>query len=502
MKDLTAFYRPGPGRRSGRVRDYKLGQKLWFSIFAFVGIVTIVITQNPIPVVLIVIALVGAWSFDSGVGYQLPSVWLERRRAKHRKGRLGGTEEEPAVFSKRPQDFFGQIGTMYDDRDDTDTVYFECQGFAPANEDPVDRFNADEALAGVIRRAIAQTTFNIDYGFTVGSRPQHPYKWAGRVQQRYDHPNAVRTAEGMPPEFAERTLDEWIQDAQNRGLEAARAFRMTNQEKVFQDIAHNGKRFYRTIYIKVRRPSNWKKFLEKPEQFTPADFRDSPLARVLNVIRQGLTDTGFIGVRMETYDQIRERIWNGYNSLKDHEAAAKGKPLYYDPRTSPWPQERVEQHGDYLQTDDTFHAVIKLTHFHREEYLPDGLDDLLVGHPDYVIVTTHASTTSAKWDRFYLREIRIFNYTRQQSRNALPEQADLDQAARDAQRINELYRSGSKGVRLNYTVLVSASSLEELRFSLDREKAKLREPDIDNYVVKGPQLAREVEAALFGGTAG
>lgn len=524
-EDLRPYYVDTPGARRGKMfRDAGTFEIIWMLTAFLVACISGAVH-------LLIPALVGVALFalaipsEDGPLFVLPLIrarglWIGLHDNVvveiDEHGNIIGGGMPSVLDSLFIDNFLDEFATVYNQRDNTDTVYFSVQGWRHANAGIPQRAAAQAQIAAAFKAAIAQTGENIAYGMINGNRQFDPTQWANDLQVRYLHSD-IQKPEAM--DEGDRRAKDDLDDVFKRMVTKKRA------------------KWLSLIAVTVPRPESWADLIENPEAFNRDQLRRSSLYHVLVALQRGLQSAGFVGVKALRKESLFRYLYGAWNvHYLTAETLAKGEVSGYyrvpdvDPEQLPVTEEdgslaHVEQpfprlirvvrsgrtglHGRSYDTlvmeEGSYHFVVVVKNFRRSRGLPGSMQPLTVGETPqaWQLHTQNCNTASRRLDQFLLRRRRnVFVAWFSNHRGIgtqYEEQEDLDRVASEKAAIDRIYVSGSKPVRSDHRFLGSAASLEELNEVYDNLEATLRQEDVTYYRVTGrARLAPAFLLAILG----
>jgi hypothetical protein len=361
----------------------------------------------------------------------------------------------------------------------------------------MDRHLAELRLGSVLKTVIAQIDGDVTFGFQQSRRPHDALDWWDRTDEHF---------------LKEHDPEDPV-DVRQRELLG----------NVFARIQDGSPRYTQCFTIAVPRPKEWRNIAKDPGAFeVEKKLQYSPLKRALDALIEGLQTNGYSDVRLQTGEELRLhdfRQWNvtyleqekdrllrtlrgeddpgGYR-LDDRPRGSNGKPIS-------WPLFiKVDPERNLVQTEKGHHRILMVDRHNRSKVLPGGLDKLFLDHRlhEWVCVSTSVTTVSKSLEYLLLEQRRnikqaIIRYRFKGGR--IEDEKSRDEAMEDAEKVDSLYRSGSRPIRRQTAIIISASSPERVDEVELAVKAVLRNLQIDTKVLHGrARMVRMFLKAIIG----
>lgn len=440
-------------RASRFFRDMTPPYAIWFFGWLIPAFVALTANSLVMMVLFIFFGWIGANRFRFGPGLTYPVSWIKGMNIWLKKNRVYTGKKQ--AINLEPTDFMGVIGTLYAPATNDDTVYLRIDGWRNINDDVFARKAANDRVLAVYRNVISQLSGDIRLSQLVRSRPADLREYGEDISE-----NILRN------QVATATTGN---DAVIRNL----------LEKKFQQEAKKREKFDGVYALTVGRPSSWRKIARDPASFTVSNLQRSPLMYVLETMRDGLTQQGFVGVNQFTFDDVCSFVYRSWNL----------GPKNYTPGTNPWPDSIVvDNRNCLLITDGYCHRVLVVTRYARPRVLSNGFVDLQCHNARWVGMTTCASTKAKGAEKFLLKQGRdtVEAFSRQYYKGGkIEDRESRDRRQAIADRVDNLYLSGSKPIRQNRYFLISGNSVEEVDEAERQLMIKLRRREIKAVRVHG-----------------
>ncbi|MCA9325818.1 hypothetical protein KDA23_07235 [Candidatus Saccharibacteria bacterium] len=479
LQEPGVVYTHLPARREARpIRDASPGQILWLLCTGLPAVAMLVIHWYVYGLGLLVISGVGYWPWFWGPGYYYPLDWFDGFRIKlHKNTVYSGVESSGRrrrrnriVIDLRIDDFFSVLGTVYNAKRHTDTIWFKVKGWRHANDDVEDMFAALQRLNDVIKQVIAVVGGDISYQFLNNQRPWDSIPMHEDLDEKFLHEDVVA---------ADPDKEDTV-DARGQAL----------IDKVFDVVSVRGADPLACFMLTVKRPHSWRKFDNAAGRgkFTSEHLNRSPMMRVMKAMEYGLNRAGFTGVDIMDYPTLRRSTRRSWDI---NYAAAKAAGIDVDDKASSvWATEGIKIHpkSKILEMDGSYHRVYMVKGFRKRKVLPGGLYPLFVNNPEWVTISTPSYTVSRSLEEFFLKKIRNVRNALERERyegGMIEDLEDIEARLEASAQVDRLYLSGSSPVRFGPIIVCSATSIEELLLTEEEMLAKCRLMKISVTGVRG-----------------
>ncbi|GEM_PF-2606850 len=466
------------------IRDATLEQGLVLALWCIPGFVFLVFGLAPISLVLF---LFGLWQV-------LPTKWGARyfvRRDKRVDRRIrkndnvvftpnatGRQAKNNFLVPLRIYDFAPFFGTVYNRKKKTDTVYVAIRGRQGIFSDPQER-NAFEADATeVVKTTISQVASNIVFTYLNGSRPYDTTRVASYTRKHYLHDDVIQ---GLTPtgEYLMDQVAELIARSTNTDAQPVSFFALT-----------------------VPRPASWDKHNMEETGANPELIPGSDLERLADSIVPGLEAIGYYGVELLNARQLHELIFKTWNITYVKKMFDNPEEAYSYKKLE-WPERGMRAFDNYLETEDSVHAVLMLTRFRSNMIEPGGLYPLVASSIRWITVAACSATISPTLEAFVLdrtsRWREAFQNAGHPSGGSYETVKDIEKRQEPIEAYNALYYSRSKAIRFGDPIVISAENKEQLEQNIKKVEAILRELRIVGVRVEGPsRLLRTFFAGALG----
>ncbi|MFZ2494498.1 MAG: hypothetical protein WAW60_01835 [Candidatus Saccharimonadales bacterium] len=376
---------------------------------------------------------------------------------------------------------FGQYpGTVYNSVRGTDTVLFRVRGRAGAFGSLHDRARFESDVDEVVKSVIAETGGNIEYAHLNGSRPVDIAPRKHKLMYG-DKPFLHSTV--REPQV---DVDRWLLEQVAESIET----------EITQDVEPT---YY--LSVTVPRPFSWAKYNMAVNGARPELIPGSLLDRIAKSMMAGLQSVGYQGVSVLSGPEIHRYVFRTWNMTYAFEQLTHSE-LAYDPSGLEWPTEGMWAYENYIQTNDSYHAVLIVTRFQSNAVLPGGLRALLDAPINWLCTAMCSSVVSPTVENFVLEKSARIQIARAHSKfgptGALT-QKDRDIVSAPVEEHDELYFSRSRPVRFSIPIVISATSKEQLDRNIESVMTILRQLKMVAVRVEGPtRLLRIFVAATLG----
>lgn len=487
MSEQTPQLHRIPGKPDYRWSEPTLGQMFWLTSFLLAAYIAYRELLEVPAIILVILAVAGAWPFLEAPGYVLAGRWVKNRgRRRHDDGVIYSTNLADTLYeAERPsrvknkqlrdvklvsvpiRDKAGkvhQLGLLHTPTNNCDTSVVAGSGWpAAVAADNAERMMLDATYAGALKRCANRTRSPLTLAQFWIKRPADDSEAVRYMSQRLD--KAVRFEEGL--------LDP---TARQDPVDAAQADEMAT---AIDQVYSVGTSITAGIAVRAPRPKSWSKHSldNLPEELVVR----SPLFQTIEVLSNDLQNMGVRNVRrlsLFSLNALVRSVFDVYDLATfyshlavDREREARGELTSLDQamtlQRGPWPS-NMYAGNDHLMADRTVHRTFWVRGFGITS-VPPGFFQELFNIPDVWYTVSHYIETVP--GRREYRRARIKRRLIRRKQEVLSGTSESDpayeeQSAQAADEHYALYRSASRGTRTR--LMITISSLPE-RLEIDKE---------------------------------